>query len=76
MKEAYFSRLTEGALFQEGCSCSGLITWPFLKAKPRRQYMDTAFWDTSGEKRRCKVLDEVRVLLYLTDISFSAVKAH
>lgn len=39
----YFSLLTDGAFFQVGWSWSELNTWPFFTAKPRRQYMETAF---------------------------------
>lgn len=41
----HLSLLTDGAFFQLGwSSCSELNTWPFFTAKPRRQYMETAFW--------------------------------
>lgn len=39
----YLSLLTDGAFFQVGWSWSELNTCPFFTAKPRRQYMETAF---------------------------------
>lgn len=58
-KDTYFSLFTEGTFFHDGWRLSRFITWPFLWAKPNRQYMDTAFCRTHTQSK--ELLHETKV---------------